>query len=56
MTRAADAEIAWTGNTGTVERESPRLPSAVATAGIRLVVKAADHTWGNLSVNEITTR
>jgi hypothetical protein len=56
VTRAADAQIAWTGNTAAVERESLRLPSAVATEGIRLVVKAANHTWGNLSVNEITTR
>ncbi|MFI8790376.1 hypothetical protein [Streptomyces sp. NPDC055105] len=55
-TRAADAQITWTGNTATVERESLRLPSAVATTGVRLVVEAANRTWGNLSVNEITTR
>ncbi|MET7659297.1 hypothetical protein ABZS99_10305 [Streptomyces sp. NPDC005463] len=56
VTRAADAQIMWTGNTATVERRSLRLPSAGATTGVRLVVKAANHTWGNLSVNEITTR
>ncbi|MFC9495710.1 hypothetical protein [Streptomyces sp. NPDC056975] len=55
-TRAADAQITWTGNTATVERESPRLPNAVATTGVRLVVEAANRTWGNLSVNEIATR
>ncbi|MFD4647460.1 hypothetical protein [Streptomyces sp. NPDC058441] len=55
-TRAADAQITWTGKTATVERESLCLPSAVATTGVRLVVEAANRTWGNLSVNEITTR
>ncbi|MEV6703897.1 hypothetical protein AB0M68_43450, partial [Streptomyces sp. NPDC051453] len=53
---AADAQIAWTGNAATVERQSLRLPSAAATAAIRLVVKAANRTWGDLCVNEITTR
>lgn len=32
------------------------LPAAVTTTRLRLVVKAANRTWGNLSVNEIRTR
>ncbi|MGW5687991.1 beta-galactosidase [Nonomuraea sp. NPDC003754] len=32
------------------------LPAAVTTTRLRLVVKAANRTWGNLSFNEIMTR
>ncbi|MGW4392022.1 hypothetical protein [Streptomyces sp. NPDC004685] len=35
---------------------SDSVPGAVATARIRLVVKAASRTWDDLCVNEITTR
>ncbi|MFD1939757.1 MULTISPECIES: right-handed parallel beta-helix repeat-containing protein [Nonomuraea] len=55
-TQAADAAITWASNTATVERRAVTLPAAVTTTQLRLVVKAANRTWGNLSVNEITTR
>ncbi|MYU05765.1 hypothetical protein GTY81_18140 [Streptomyces sp. SID8366] len=55
-TRSADATIDWAGNSGQVELAALRLPAAVSTTGVRLVVKAANHTWGNLSVNELSTR
>ncbi|MFI6815917.1 right-handed parallel beta-helix repeat-containing protein [Nonomuraea sp. NPDC050328] len=56
VTQVTDAAITWASNTATVERRAVPLPAAVATTQVRLVVKAANRTWGNLSVNEITTR
>ncbi|MEU6661830.1 right-handed parallel beta-helix repeat-containing protein [Streptomyces sp. NPDC046821] len=56
VTQATDAAVTWTSNNATVERQSIRLPKAVSTTQLRLVVKAANHTWGNLSANEISTR
>ncbi|MFI7423111.1 right-handed parallel beta-helix repeat-containing protein [Nonomuraea sp. NPDC049684] len=56
VTQTAGAAISWASNTATVERRSVPLPAPVTTTQVRLVVKAANHTWGNLSVSEITTR
>ncbi|MFF5662733.1 hypothetical protein ACFY7F_07730 [Streptomyces griseofuscus] len=55
-TRSTDATIDWASDSGSVELAALPLPAAVSTTGVRLVVKAASHTWGNLSVNEISTR
>nr|WP_145487860.1 MULTISPECIES: right-handed parallel beta-helix repeat-containing protein [Streptomyces] len=54
--RLTDATIDWAGNSGTVELATLPLPATVSTTGVRLVVKAANHTWGDLSVNEVSTR
>ncbi|WP_327232210.1 right-handed parallel beta-helix repeat-containing protein [Streptomyces murinus] len=55
-TQSTDATIDWASDSGSVELAALPLPAAVSTTGVRLVVKAANHTWGNLSVNELSTR
>ncbi|MFK0071979.1 right-handed parallel beta-helix repeat-containing protein [Arthrobacter woluwensis] len=56
VTQLSSAQLSWTGNSSAVERKTVQLPSAVTTGKIRLVVKAANLTWGNLAVSEISTR
>jgi Right handed beta helix region len=48
--------LTWTGGSATVERRALTLPAAVTTAKLRIVVKSANLTWGNIAVSEISTR
>ncbi|GGQ91192.1 right-handed parallel beta-helix repeat-containing protein [Kitasatospora griseola] len=56
VTALADATVAWSSNSATVERRSVTLPAPVTTGRLRLVVRAANLQWGNFAVNEIGTR
>ncbi|MFJ3956698.1 right-handed parallel beta-helix repeat-containing protein [Arthrobacter sp. NPDC090010] len=56
VTQLSNAQLSWTGSSAQVERKSVQLPAAVTTGKIRLLVKAANLSWGNLAVSEISTR
>ncbi|MBS2538582.1 right-handed parallel beta-helix repeat-containing protein [Catenulispora sp. NF23] len=53
VTQAADQTLSWAHNSSVVDTDVVTLPAAVTTTGLRVVVNAANTTWGNVAVNEI---
>jgi hypothetical protein len=53
VTQVSGATLTWKQNTASPEYLRIALPSAVTTTGVQLVVKAANHTWGDVALNEV---
>lgn len=55
VTQATGQQLAWSGNTSTVEQRTITLPQRVTTERLRLTVRDAHLQWGNFAVYEIQT-
>ncbi|MFE7308721.1 discoidin domain-containing protein [Streptomyces sp. NPDC057546] len=53
VTQAAGQQLAWSGNTSTVEQRTITLPQRVTTERLRLTVRDANLQWGNFALYEI---
>ena len=53
-TRLSNVPVAWSSNTSAVEYKRLALPASVTTSRIRVLVKAANLTWGHVALNEIS--
>lgn len=53
VTQVAGQQLAWSGNTSTVEERTITLPQRVTTERLRLTVRDAHLQWGNFALYEI---
>ena len=49
----APAAISWSSNTGTVENRTLTLPSAITATQFRIVIRAANLSWGAVALNKV---
>ncbi|MFE6997820.1 right-handed parallel beta-helix repeat-containing protein [Microbacterium sp. NPDC057659] len=54
-TALSNAKVAWTGSSATLERHALKLPHPEHASAVRLVIRSANQTWGNIAVSEIGT-
>lgn len=54
QTQLSNAAISWSTNTSAVEYKRLTLPAAVTTSQLRVIIKAANLTWGHAALNELS--
>ena len=54
QTQLSNAAINWSTNTSAIEYKRLTLPAAVTTSQLRVIIKAANLTWGHAALNELS--